>query len=275
MIQIALNAELEEAILIHEAFVFSICRRITGSVDASWDAFQETFLAMTRQWETLDHDRDLKPWLAETARRCSLTVLRKQRKHRASDLSNDEIRETIFDESDVDGLAIRRELIQIMSEEFAKLRPQERELLSMCVVEGISHRHAAKTLECSPGSIHAKVKSAREELNARMKKRGVAYSFLLLGFLLQNEASASHPGRVVTKSRARSKGAGFKLDLPAINLQTLCLCAAVLFSIGSIIFVSQGSISAENYVIEQTVSTTGSSIADELGLEEEVCPLDE
>ncbi len=199
MIQVPLHTELEEAIVTHEAAVFSVCRRITRDSDSAWEAFQETFLVLSRQWETIDHDRDLGPWLRETARRCSLAILRQRIKHQ-SVVTAVEADCLAASGDSVDQVAIRREQLRVLAEEFAGLPKQQQQILTLCCIDDVPHRSVARTMQCAPGSVYSKVKSAREELQGRLRKRGVALTALLLAFFLQEENAGVWAATVSTNT---------------------------------------------------------------------------
>lgn len=185
----------KEQIEEHAAVVLGACRRHTNSESAAWDACQDTFLAFSYRRNSLDLTRDIRPWLLETARRCSLAVLRNERRV-PTNTEESTLRSYEFDY--VDGIFLK-EATDVLREEIAKMPTRERELIQLVFVDCIPHRKAAETLGCPAGSLHSKAEQARNTLRERLERRGISLSLLLLLFLLQGQADASLPRLVAAK----------------------------------------------------------------------------
>lgn len=166
--------------------VYRTCRRHTNSREAAWDAYQDTFLALTRKQNDLDLSTSLGPWLRETARRCSLSVSRDLRRHRHVVLYA-ELSECWADTAPDRTLA---ELTEILAEEITELPDQDQELLSLLYVDALTHSNAAAQLDIPNGSVHARVSQIHKKLRRRMKKRDVALGLFLLLFLLDDAGFA-------------------------------------------------------------------------------------
>ena len=180
---------IDDTIYAYSADVFRVCRRVTSSREDALDAYQETFLAFTRRQEQLDLTEDLRPWLRETARRCSLATLRKTARvgnQLASDVTDDSPETGVTFESS--------EVTAILHEEVSRLSPGERDVLVLLYSEGLSHREAAARLEIPEGSMHRRLSRTLTGLRNRLKKRDIVLSILLLLFLLHDsEVHAAPP----------------------------------------------------------------------------------
>lgn len=170
----------------HVSAIFQTCRRHTKTEDAAWDACQDTFLAFSKRRDSLDTSRDLRPWLQETARRCSLAVSRKERKQ-PTPINLDEP----LTEHDYAEAAFLNDAAIALREEVASMPAAEQKLLRLVYVECLTHRDAARKLGYPAGSVHAKAEQARERLRRRLERRGISLGLLLLLFLLQGETQAS------------------------------------------------------------------------------------
>jgi RNA polymerase sigma factor (sigma-70 family) len=179
------SAVLNDVALACSEDVFRTCCYNTDSPEAAWDAFQDTFLALARRYTELDHSSDLRPWLRETARRCSLAVVGKDRRRNARVSLTPELDGVPQIARQNDELEYR-ELTQMVTEELAKLPAADQELLRLIHAEGQSHRDVAPQMHCPTGSVHARVTRAHNRLRQRMKRRGAEIGLLLLVFLFND-----------------------------------------------------------------------------------------
>ena len=122
MIRPAEQSDLEGLIAEHGPSVLGVCRRTTRDTDTALEAFQDTFLACTARWDSLDQETDLGPWLRETARRCAMARLRRSNRHRAAELPTDHVALTVDARSALQTLSdrdsdriLREELLAIGS----------------------------------------------------------------------------------------------------------------------------------------------------------------
>lgn len=173
--------DFDDFVELHYASVFWACRRHTPCVDTAWEAFQETYMAFLKRKDSLDLERDLEAWLRETARRCSLSVTRREHRQRSLDLASDSLENSYSEQGPFSppSSAEREELLQILLEEFARLKGEDQVILRMVYQDSKSHRQIAKALNCPSGSVHSRVDSARTRLQKRMARRGVALAVLL------------------------------------------------------------------------------------------------
>ena len=176
-------AELSEFVDTYCSTVYNACRRNTPNVDTAWEAYQETFLVLVRRQDSLDMSEDWSPWLRETARRCSLAVLRKQRTGENAPIVNDQGQELFSINSEVADSAELTEMKDILQQELAGLCEADRSLLHMVYVDDKTHREVAEAIDCPAGSVHARVSTAKDRLRARLKRRGVELGAALLMFL--------------------------------------------------------------------------------------------
>ncbi|MEO1524275.1 MAG: sigma-70 family RNA polymerase sigma factor [Planctomycetota bacterium] len=184
MIRPAEQCDLEMLIAEHGPSVFAVCRRTTRDIDSALDAFQDTFVAFTARWDSLDHESDLGPWLRETARRCALARARGTARAYAAELPTEHPALALRDRSGLDQL-IAEDNARVLREEFGCLDPKDQQLLYLAFVEELGHREIARHIGCPSGSMHAKLRAARSRLQSRLKKRGLVAGLLLLLLLFQ------------------------------------------------------------------------------------------
>ena len=180
--------------------VFRICRLHTQSHDEAWDAFQETFVVLTRRQHELNLATDPRPWLFETARRCCLSVSRKRRRS---------IQQASGDLPDVPGHETNNVAIaeshQILAEEIDRLPTQDQTLLTLLYKDGKTHREAAVLTGVPAGSICASVKRIQSYLRKRLRKRNLYIAQLLFTFLLHSTAEAGSTRAFESKAPVRDR----------------------------------------------------------------------
>jgi len=129
------------------------------------DLFQETWLAAARHVHRLREDTLLLPWLFTIARnkyRNSLRAWARQSRGGQELRGRDATQQISLDEE----VNTRREVERTQTA-FARLPAAHREVLLLCVVEGLDTSAAARTLGCSDQAVRKRLSRARRELARR------------------------------------------------------------------------------------------------------------
>ena len=80
------------------------------------------------------------------------------------------------------GIPIRQnDLAQILEHEVSRLPDRYRIVISLCLVEGLTHREAAGQLGWAMGTVESRLARGRELLRKRLSRRGLAPAFGLRG----------------------------------------------------------------------------------------------
>jgi RNA polymerase sigma factor (sigma-70 family) len=129
------------------------------------DLFQETWLAAARHVHRLREDTQLLPWLFTIARN-------KHRNHLRAWARQSRCRQELRAEngsapSHVDEQAHTHREVGRMQAAFARLPVAHREVLLLCVVEGLDTAEVARTLACSEDVVRKRLSRARRELLRR------------------------------------------------------------------------------------------------------------
>lgn len=168
----------------HGPMVLAACRRSLGDTHAAEDAFQATFLVLSRRASTISPRAPLAAWLhgvavrvASEARRSSIRRQRREERSMPPATVEDSRRE------DIDTLAI-------LDEELASLPDRYRAALVLCELEGRSRRDAAASLNIAEGTLSSRLARGRTLLKARLIRRGVAPAAALMA---TSTADASVP----------------------------------------------------------------------------------
>src|SRR5262245_13573427 len=182
------EAAFEALVRRHGSLVWGVCRRVLRHTQDAEDAFQATFLTLTRKPSSIRRGDSVASWLFGVARRVA---------RRAADLrSRARIREAPPRPSDTDNPpaeAALRELQAILQEEVAGLPEKLRAPFVLCCLEGKAKAEAARDLGWKEGTVSGRLAEARQRLRRRLARRGVVLSAALAASALGREALAHVP----------------------------------------------------------------------------------
>jgi len=178
------HAAFEALVARHGPMVLGVCRRLLVSPHDADDAFQATFLLLVRKARGL-HDPDrLAPWLYGVATRVAIKArarsARQQARHEAG-IEN----VPAPGESTSDRLDVRA----ILDAELGRLPVKLRDVLVMCLLEGLPTEEVARQLGCPHGTVKSRLARGREALQIRLTGRGVAPSIALAA----SSSAPTHP----------------------------------------------------------------------------------
>jgi RNA polymerase sigma factor (sigma-70 family) len=173
----------------HGPLVFGVCRRVLHDAHAAEDAFQATFLILTRKAPSLVRHERLGSWLYKVAYRLALraraNVVRRQQCEARAARSG-------VDLASQPGRA--NELVVALEEELQRLPASQRDPLVLCYFEGKTNEEAADALGYPRGSMSARLAQARERLRVCLVRRGfVAPAAGMAGLLSACAADAMVP----------------------------------------------------------------------------------
>jgi RNA polymerase sigma-70 factor (ECF subfamily) len=170
--------------------VLGVCQRVLQHSQDAEDAFQATFLVLARRAATLDGRGPLGNWLYAVAYRTAVKVRQNAARRRARELQ-------VIHMSTVPIVPASEE-----EEEWSDLRPLlDRELnqlpekyrapLVLCYLEGKTQEQAARELGWPTGSMSRRMNRARDLLQKRLARRGLAFSTGFLFLLIGKNAGAA------------------------------------------------------------------------------------
>ncbi|MBO1902079.1 RNA polymerase sigma factor [Leucobacter weissii] len=130
------------------------------------EVLQDTFLTL---WQKRRQIRlvggSTLPWLLVTARHLSRNR-RRSRARRAAVALPEEVPDLAGDPA---ALVARRELAAVLEEASARLEPLDREILQLCLIEGMSYREAAARLESTHATVRNRLSRARKSVRLRLE----------------------------------------------------------------------------------------------------------
>ncbi len=187
------DAAFEALMRFHGPMVFGVCKRILGDHHDAEEAFQATFLVLSRKAASIMPRARIGSWLYAVAYRTALKSrsLRAQRRRR-------EIQDINAAEPEMHSAEKWTELAPLLDDAISALPEKYRVPVVLCDLQGRSHKEVAQELGCPEGTLSSRLMRARNLLAERLGRLGVALSVGSLTVLLtQNAASAAVPNSVI------------------------------------------------------------------------------
>ncbi|MFT3882839.1 MAG: sigma-70 family RNA polymerase sigma factor [Gemmatales bacterium] len=215
----------------HELSVLKACRQVLRSAVDVDDAFQATFLVLIRRARQVRWQPSLRSWLVAVAHRIAVRLAMTQKRIASALNSHDFSYDAASPLTEVSW----QEACAVLHEELNQMRDQFRLPLLLCYLQGYSRDEAAAQLGWSLGSVKAGLERGRQQLKARLERRGVTLSaglFTMLASSQSTEAGALSPvaaalalltGNVPTKVAALSRGTSLAGNLLASRLALVAL----------------------------------------------------
>jgi RNA polymerase sigma factor (sigma-70 family) len=150
----------------YQALVLAVClRQCRRRVDVE-DAYQATFLQLSRSAEKIRNPAALPGWLQSVAHRIAV---RTRKIYECVPLDAVHLPSEEFPLQQI----ARRHELQLLDEELDALGQGDRSLLAMHYLDGQSVGEMAGRLNSTVGSVRGKLQRARQRLRGRMLRRGV------------------------------------------------------------------------------------------------------
>lgn len=167
------NANAFEALVTeNEAHIFRLCLRMTGNREDAADLTQEAFLKAYRSIASFRGDCRFSSWMIRIASNVCLDFLRSKSKKQTVPLTveNDEGEETELEIADIAALPedklLSGELKSSISRGLERLSDEQRQILILRELNGLSYDEIAKTLDIEVGTVKSRIFRARKRLCA-------------------------------------------------------------------------------------------------------------
>jgi RNA polymerase sigma factor (sigma-70 family) len=178
----------------HGPMVLRVCQRLLHNRQDAEDAFQATFLVLTRKAASAHWHESVGTWLYEVAHRLALEAKSRACRRRAG-----ESRLPPRPSTDLLSEITGRELLAVLDEELIRLPEKYRAPMVLCCLEGNSGEEAARRLGWSLSTLRRRMGRGRELLHTRLIRRGVTLSTAALSgaLLMESAAAAAVPAGLV------------------------------------------------------------------------------
>ncbi len=199
----------------HGPAVLRLCRRVLRHEQDAEDAFQATFLVLSRQSASLCPRESLSGWLYAVAYRIAqkakVAAARRRRHERCA-----------AGRQDADPLAeiTVREAHAILDRELARLPDRFRAPVVLCYLEGLTRDEAAQRLGWAPGTLKSRLEQARQRLRLRLAARGLALPGILVAPLFcQGTAPAAVPPALLGPTVRAATAAARGVQAPVVSAE--------------------------------------------------------
>ncbi len=173
------NQAYETLIKEHDRKVFSICLKITGSVEEAKDATQDTFIKVFRYLHKYDRSKNFNAWLSKIAVNCCYSII-KTRKTGHVELEVSEYESNKIDSAyktatntsdDTDNKLDNQKALSAVMNILQTLPVKQRTVFILKELEGYSTKEAAQISGCSRITVRRNLSEARNKVkNALMSK---------------------------------------------------------------------------------------------------------
>jgi len=160
------RAAIEELLGRYEPSIYRFGLRMCGNEDAAREVLQETLLAAFRYLPGFRGDASLSTWLYQIARSFCIKERRGQRPTHS--LDDDLASELVDPAPSPDARVHAREIGEALSRAIATLPPDQREVLVLRDVEGLSAEEAAAVVGVEVGALKSRLHRARMALRAEL-----------------------------------------------------------------------------------------------------------
>ncbi len=190
------EAAFAELVRVYGPLVYGVCRRVVGNHHDAEDAFQATFLILSRKAASVRNSDVLPSWLYRVAYHVSLRAKKSLNQRRVKETPMSAANEPVSAEP-----GAWSDLEPILDLELNRLSEKYRAAIVLCDLGGSTLKEAATELGWSQGTLATRLNKARAILAERLARHGFALPAGALAVLIsQNAASAAVPATLAAST---------------------------------------------------------------------------
>jgi RNA polymerase sigma factor (sigma-70 family) len=162
----------------HGPLVFGVCQSLLRNRHDAEDAFQATFMVLSRKAGSIRQPDRLGPWLYGVAHRTARRLKDKNSRrtsHEAEAAVYSKRAHPLNGSSQHPSAPANHDAIEALHREIERLPARYKTAIVLCDLQGLTHEEAARRLGRRVGTISSQVSRARERLRRRLDRRGLAY----------------------------------------------------------------------------------------------------
>ncbi|MBC7287749.1 MAG: sigma-70 family RNA polymerase sigma factor [Armatimonadetes bacterium] len=158
------------------ASIYGLLVWLVGDREAAADLTQDTFVRAYQAWRHFRGESQVSTWLYRIAVNLGRNFLERQSHQRrlmvSLDAPEDEDEARPLELPDTapgpDGAVTNEELGSLIARELARLRPEQREIIVLRDIQGLSYQEIARILGCSVQAVKSKLFRARSVMRRRL-----------------------------------------------------------------------------------------------------------
>lgn len=155
----------------HGASVYRLARLLAPRTDEAEDVLQQTFLAAWKGAARFRGEASARTWLLAIARNAALGFRRRRQREPVAETPLDELGlQAGWGGLDPEALAVAAEHRELLAAGFAALAPEDREVITLRDLEGLSGEETAALLGIGVAAMKSRLHRARMTLAAEVRK---------------------------------------------------------------------------------------------------------
>ncbi len=166
-------AAFNQLVATYQELCYNVAYRLLGDADAAADVTQDAFLAAYRHLDQFKGG-SFRSWLLRIVTNAGYDALRARRRHPSQSLDQlaEESSFDLPDPADLpETLALRRELVERIQEGLQLIPVDQRLVLILCDVQGLSYEEAATVLSVHLGTVKSRLSRARGRMRDYLLKQ--------------------------------------------------------------------------------------------------------
>jgi polysaccharide biosynthesis/export protein len=187
----AAEAAFEVLVTRHGPMVLRVCHNVLGDLTDAQDAFQATFLVLTKRSHSIRRLESVGSWLYGVACRVAARARVEAARRRAAERRGGELRIVQSVDPAVSNEPGHAEFGPIIQEEVRRLPEKYRAVVALCYWEGLTQEQAATQLGCPLGTVRSRLARARSRLHTRLTRRGLAPLAVVVAAALDGSSTSA------------------------------------------------------------------------------------
>lgn len=152
----------------YQARLYNFVRSMVRDDALAEDITQESFVKAYFSLHKLQNAQSFKSWLFRIANNNTLDYLRRRRLQLVD--VDEQIRESYVDERNPEQGALQEQRSAHVQEALAKLKPDQKAILVMCDLQGMSYAEIAEVLKIPFGTVQSRIFYARRKLREHLNE---------------------------------------------------------------------------------------------------------